>query len=284
MASEIDALISDPVGYFTSSLEFLAKVLGLDLYSTIALVLGAVLVVILLVYLLVKRKRTSKEPEIRPRLAPIVTKEKPKPEPVTAPKPAPAPAPAPAAEKVEIEASAIQIEPRGDKFVIKLITPEVRKAAEKVIEVPKVVEKIVEVPKAVELPAVKPRAASVKSINIESAKSIDEAMTLIADKYGISAITLANPEGLVISSTSNTPDEDAAQAAFLYDSMTSGKYKLGEGLRYVEIAGSEMKYLLSAPYKDTRIISLVKSKNKLESSALDMLAEDLKAGMKMIFA
>lgn len=301
LSSEINSLLSDPVGYAASSLQFLANLLGMDLYTTLLLVLAAILFVGFF-YLLLRRLLGGKaQPEVKARISPAL-KEKPSYiDPLamaaSAPKPAAAPViperkpspPTPAAKEIELEANAITIEPRGDKFIIRLGAPrvekvEVPKVVEKVVEVPKVVEKIVEVPKVVERAApAKPRAPSVKAIDVTSAKDIDEAMVLVQEKYGISAITLANTEGLVISSTCSSPEEDAAHAAFLYDSISVGKYRLSEGLRYVEIAGKEMKYLLIAPYDDSKIIALARSENKLDSDALEMLAEDLKASLNIIF-
>ncbi|NOZ76515.1 MAG: hypothetical protein GXO65_02325 [Euryarchaeota archaeon] len=83
--------------------------------------------------------------------------------------------------------------------------------------------------------------------NLRIVADINSAVSIIAKKHGLDSLTLANSEGLVIASSREDPDEDAAEAA----SVVAEKSPVGEnpvetgtGGRVVQLAHRENAILV----------------------------------------
>jgi hypothetical protein len=107
--------------------------------------------------------------------------------------------------------------------------------------------------------------------------TLGRALKNIAGKYSMETVTLITPEGLLVDSTSKTPEEDAALATTLLS-----KLKMGKKVSRLEINGDGLKYLFSIPQKGSHAIFLLRAKEKLADEALDALEEELKEGLKLL--
>jgi hypothetical protein len=90
-------------------------------------------------------------------------------------------------------------------------------------------------------------------------------------------VTIITPEGLLVDSTSKTPEEDAALATTLLS-----KLKLGKKVSRLEINGDGLKYLFSIPQKEGHAIFLLRAKEKLADEALGALEGELKEALTLL--
>ncbi len=103
-------------------------------------------------------------------------------------------------------------------------------------------------------------------------EDISSCLKLIDKKYRLSSITIADSEGLVVGSTSNAPEEDAAYAV----SFSLGA-RVGEKIDRIELIGKENSYIFNIDYPDvdTKLIVIAKSKERIPEKYLIKLEEDI---------
>ncbi len=179
---------------------------------------------------------------------------------------------------LELPSERVQIESKGDRLVIKLSEPRVRTVEIQPPEaaVERQVEGAVRVKgprKAVVEPAEEPpitRPAEVREpLNLAGA-SLDSAMAMVARRHSLGSLTMVNTEGLLIGTTSEFPEEEAAQATSLLATLSRK-----EELRWIEIAGKEMIYLFYATVGDMGVIAMAKRGEKLDTHTLLALGKDI---------
>lgn len=177
---------------------------------------------------------------------------------------------------LELPSERVQIESKGGRLVIKLSEPRVRTVE---IQPPEAaVERQVE--GAVR--AKGPRKAAVEPLIPEegpaeirepmdlAGASLDSAMAMVAKRHSLESLTMVNTEGLLIGTTSELPEEEAAQATSLLASLSRK-----EELRWIEIAGKEMIYLFYATAGEMGVIAMAKRGEKLDTSTLLALGKDI---------
>ncbi len=171
----------------------------------------------------------------------------------------------------------VQIEMGMDKMMVSLLEKIPRPMiTEKGIEVPAVkpaeakhVEAVVER----KIPA----APAVEAIEIEKARNISSAIKSITKKYSLDSLTMISTSGLLIGSSSKTPDADAALATSLLSEI-----EMTDKVTMTKIEGKGVKYLFSIPYKGTHTISLLKTGKQFDAAILGFLENDLKASVGLI--
>ncbi len=175
----------------------------------------------------------------------------------------------------------VQIEMGMDKMMVSLLEKIARpRVTEKGIEVPAVKPAEAKPAEAVierKIPAPAPPAAPAVAEAIEKARSVSSAIKSITKKYSLDSLTMINASGLLIGSSCKTPDADAALATSLLSELD-----MVDRISRVKIEGREMKYLFSIPYKDTHIISLLKTAREIDAAALVALENDLKISTGLI--
>jgi len=116
-----------------------------------------------------------------------------------------------------------------------------------------------------------------EAVEEERPPTLSRALKNIAGKYSLETVTLITPEGLLVDSTSKTPEEDASLATNLLS-----KLKLGKKVSRLEINKNGLKYLFSIPQEESHAIFLLRAKEKLADEALDALEGELKEGLKLL--
>ncbi|MBI4345034.1 MAG: hypothetical protein HY555_05590 [Euryarchaeota archaeon] len=177
---------------------------------------------------------------------------------------------------LELPSERVQIESKGDRLVIKLSEPRVRTVE---IQPPEAaVERQVE--GAVRVKG--PRKAAVEPLVPEEGPAeireplelhgmpLDSAMAMVAKRHSLESLTMVNTEGLLIGTTSEFPEEEAAQATSLLASLSRK-----EELRWIEIAGKEMIYLFYATVGEMGVIAMAKRGEKLDTRTLLALGKDI---------
>lgn len=177
---------------------------------------------------------------------------------------------------LELPSERVQIESKGDRLVIKLSEPRVRTVE---IQPPEAaVERQVE--GAVRVKG--PRKAAVEPLVPEEGPAeireplelhgmpLDSAMAMVAKRHSLESLTMVNTEGLLIGTTSEFPEEEAAQATSLLASLSRK-----EELRWIEIAGKEMIYLFYATAGDMGVIAMAKREEKLDTHTMLALGKDI---------
>ncbi|MBI5389084.1 hypothetical protein HZB01_01760, partial [Candidatus Woesearchaeota archaeon] len=176
----------------------------------------------------------------------------------------------------------VQIEMGMDKMMVSLLEKMPRPmVTEKGIEVPAVkpaeakhVEAVVER----KIPAVAPPAPpAIEAIEIEKARNISSAIKSITKKYSLDSLTMISASGLLIGSSSNTPDVDAALATSLLSEI-----EMTDRVTMAKIEGKGVKYLFSIPYKGTHVVSLLKTGKQFDAAILGFLENDLKASVSLV--
>lgn len=98
--------------------------------------------------------------------------------------------------------------------------------------------------------------------------TLKESVVTMKDKYKLDSVTLSSPDGLVIASTSNTPDEDAAIFSGLFMDMYKAKpsnyYSVPN--KYVHM------YLIES--RGSRLIGIVKRPGALVQEEVSGLQDD----------
>lgn len=107
--------------------------------------------------------------------------------------------------------------------------------------------------------------------------TLGRALKNIAGKYSLETVTLITPEGLLVDSTSKTPEDDATLATTLLSEL-----KLGKKASRLEISKDGLKYLFSIPWKGSHAIFLLRAEEKLADEALDALEGELEEGLKLL--
>ena len=93
---------------------------------------------------------------------------------------------------------------------------------------------------------------------------------MVAKRHSLGGLTMVNTEGLLIGTTSEFPEEEAAQATSLLASLSRK-----EELRWIEIAGKGMIYLFYATVGDMGVIAMAKRGEKLDTHTLLALGKDI---------
>lgn len=123
-----------------------------------------------------------------------------------------------------------------------------------------------------------PVAEAVREIKEEGVPAtLNQAMRQIVGKYSLETLTLITPDGLLVDSTSKTPEQDAALATTLLS-----KLKLGKKVSRLEIEKKGLKYIFSFPLKGTHAIFLIRAKKKLDDESLDAIEGELKESLKLL--
>lgn len=104
-------------------------------------------------------------------------------------------------------------------------------------------------------------------------------LSRINSKYRLSSITIADSEGLVVGSTSSTPEEDAAHAVSF--SLGAG---VGEKIDRIELIGEENSYIFNVRYGDAKLIVIAKSRERIPEKYLNMLEKDIKEVLGRTFS
>lgn len=116
-----------------------------------------------------------------------------------------------------------------------------------------------------------PVAEKVKIPAIDVVKgSLSESMTTLTQKYGFNSLTLASQDGLVIASTSKTPDQDAA----VYSGLFQELYKVKQEQYY--FVESKGVCLYSVESGAQKIIGIAGRKAGLAPEEARAIREDTK--------
>jgi len=110
-------------------------------------------------------------------------------------------------------------------------------------------------------------------------EDISSCLNCINSKYRLSSITIADSEGLVVGSTSSTPEEDAAHAVSF--SLGAG---VGEKINRIELIGDENSYIFNVRYGDAKLIVITKSRERIPEKYLNMLKKDIKEVLGRTFS
>jgi predicted regulator of Ras-like GTPase activity (Roadblock/LC7/MglB family) len=114
-----------------------------------------------------------------------------------------------------------------------------------------------------------PKQAAIPAIDVVKG-SLAESMVTLTQKYGLNSLTLASQDGLVIASTSKTPDQDAA----IYSGLFSELHKVKkETYYYVE---SKEVGLYSIESGAGKIIGVAHRKGALAPEVIRSIGEDTK--------
>ena len=177
---------------------------------------------------------------------------------------------------LELPSERVQIESKGDRLVITLSEPRVRTVEIQPPEaaVERQVEGAVRVKgprKAAGEPLVPEESlAKIREPLDLAGASMDSAMAMVAKRHSLESLTMVNTEGLLIGTTSEFPEEEAAQATSLLASLSRK-----EELRWIEIAGKEMIYLFYATAGDMGVIAMANRGEKLDTHTLLSLGKDI---------
>jgi|GEM_PF-3515744 len=173
--------------------------------------------------------------------------------------------------------------PKSDKMQIEMGADKMTVSLLEKIPRPRVTEKGIEVPavKPAEAKHVEavverkiPAAPAVEAIEIEKARNISSAIRSITKKYSLDSLTVISASGLLLCSSSKAPDADAVLATSLLPRI--------EMTNEVTVTKIEEGYLFSIPYKDTHVISLLKTGKQFDDAILGSLENDLKASVGLI--
>jgi hypothetical protein len=114
-----------------------------------------------------------------------------------------------------------------------------------------------------------PKPVAIPAIDVVKG-SLAESMMTLTQKYGLNSLTLASQDGLVIASTSKTPDQDAA----IYSGLFSELHKVKkETYYYVE---SKEVGLYSIDSGAGKIIGVAHRKGALAPEVIRSIGEDTK--------
>jgi len=91
--------------------------------------------------------------------------------------------------------------------------------------------------------------------------SIREDLLALFDRYKLNSFTMSTSDGLVISSTDPSPEEDAARYSYLYQ---QGKQPDVENIR-----------LVGVPYKGGMVVGIVKAEDELSEKELEFIERDI---------
>lgn len=175
----------------------------------------------------------------------------------------------------------VQIEMGMDKMMVSLLEKIARpRVTEKGIEVPAVKPAEAKHAEAVverKIPAPEPAAAPAVAEAIEKARSVSSAIKSITKKYSLDSLTMINASGLLIGSSSKTPDADAALTTSLLSEI-----EMTDKVTLAKLEGKGVKYLFALPYKGTHVISFLKTGKQFDAAVLDLLENDLKASIGLI--
>ena len=117
-----------------------------------------------------------------------------------------------------------------------------------------------------------------KEIEI-TGEDISSCLNCINSKYRLSSITIADSEGLVVGSTSSTPEEDAAHAVSF--SLGAG---VGDKIDRIELIGKENSYIFNVKYGDAKLIVIAKSRERIPGEYLNKLEKDIKEVLGRTFS
>jgi|TARA_B100001964_G_scaffold245711_1_gene335046 hypothetical protein len=108
-------------------------------------------------------------------------------------------------------------------------------------------------------------------------KNLRSALENIIGKYAMESVTIITPEGILVDSTSDTPEVEAE----LIKSHLS-KLEIGESIGKLEINENGLKYMFSIPQGDRHLIFLLRAKKELVDEPLNDLEIELKDTLTFI--
>ncbi|MDY6864777.1 MAG: hypothetical protein SVY15_02220 [Halobacteriota archaeon] len=115
------------------------------------------------------------------------------------------------------------------------------------------------------------------NIDVVDTEGIPESMGALTRKYSLESITLASEDGILIASSSDRGEEEAAEFSFMFHETQ--KIRSTSFISLVEVG----MYIYSIDSRDGSILCVIRSENILEKNRVMKIAEDAKAILKCWF-
>ncbi|MDY6958408.1 MAG: hypothetical protein SVK08_04555 [Halobacteriota archaeon] len=115
------------------------------------------------------------------------------------------------------------------------------------------------------------------NIDVVDTEGIPESMGALTRKYSLESITLASEDGILIASSSDKGEEEAAEFSFMFHETQ--KIRSTSFISLVEVG----MYIYSIDSRDGSILCVIRSENILEKNRVMKIAEDAKAILKCWF-
>jgi|GEM_PF-4919475 len=115
------------------------------------------------------------------------------------------------------------------------------------------------------------------NIDVVDTEGIPESMGALTRKYSLESITLTSEDGILIASSSNRGEEEAAEFSFMFHETQ--KIRSTSFISLVEVG----VYIYSIGSKDGSILCVIRSENTVEKNRVMMIGEDARAILKCWF-
>ena len=115
------------------------------------------------------------------------------------------------------------------------------------------------------------------NIDVVDTEGIPESMEAITIKYSLESITLASEDGILIASSSNRGEEEAAEFSFMFHETQ--KIRSTGFISLAEVG----VYIYSIDSRDGSILCVIRSENTIEKNRIVKIGEDAKAILKCWF-